>query len=393
MTGLSLALANLKPGTGKTTSAVWLAHIFVQAGNSVLLVDADPSGSALEWADLAAMDPRLAPPQAAFPFRVVALPSRDLHRRLPEIAQADDVVIIDTPQLEDHAAIALSALRYADQIVIPCAPSPIEINRTTPVREEITEVAAARDRPARSAVLLNRCVARAHSTADAREALASLDYDVLGTAVPRLEVYAQSFGRPVPGTGRQVWRRVARDLIERCPPPCPVRSGPPGHHPAQATQDQPRPESRALPAAHAADLPAPINVPHRRVTSGCPGRTAAQTSPGTASACQHVTSERKIPIVAEIAALRCRRHHRGDALRAGLRPNIHRSHVDNCLAPTWAQSLPDLLAAHRINGIWAGNWGRGRQGLQACPLASHRHPRILHSSSTSLVHSTRPGPR
>jgi chromosome partitioning protein len=248
-------LANLKPGTGKTTSAVWLAHIFVQAGNSVLLVDADPSGSALEWADLAAMDPRLAPPQAAFPFRVVALPSRDLHRRLPEIAQADDVVIIDTPQLEGHAAIALSALRYADEIVIPCAPSPIEINRTTPVREEITEVAEARDRPARSAVLLNRYVARAHSTADAREALASLDYDVLGTAVPRLEVYAQSFGRPVPGTGRQVWRRVARDLIERCPPPCPVRSGPPGHHPAQAVQDQPRPESRALPAAHSADGP------------------------------------------------------------------------------------------------------------------------------------------
>jgi len=26
MTGLSLALANFKPGTGKTTSAVWLAH-------------------------------------------------------------------------------------------------------------------------------------------------------------------------------------------------------------------------------------------------------------------------------------------------------------------------------------------------------------------------------
>ena len=59
MTALSLALANLKPGTGKTTSAVWLAHVFVQAGNRVLLVDADPSGSALEWSDLAAMDPRL----------------------------------------------------------------------------------------------------------------------------------------------------------------------------------------------------------------------------------------------------------------------------------------------------------------------------------------------
>jgi chromosome partitioning protein len=160
MTGLSLALANLKPGTGKTTSAVWLAHVFSRAGNSVLLVDADPSGSALEWSDLAAMDPRLAPRQA-FPFRIVALPSRDLHRRLPEIARDDDVVIIDTPQLEDHAAIARSALRYADEIVIPCAPSPIEVNRTTPVRDEIAEVDPARGRPARSAILLNRCITRA----------------------------------------------------------------------------------------------------------------------------------------------------------------------------------------------------------------------------------------
>jgi chromosome partitioning protein len=223
MTGLSLALANLKPGTGKTTSAVWLAHVFAQAGNTVLLVDADPSGSALEWSDLAAMAPAM-PPQAAFPFRIVALPSRELHRRLPEIARADDVVIIDAPQLEDHAAIARSALRYADEILIPCAPSPIEINRTSPVRDEIAEIEAFRDRRARSAILLNRCIARANSTADAREALAGLGYDVLATAVPRLEVYAQSFGMPIPGTGRALWRQVAHDLIERCAPLCSVRS-------------------------------------------------------------------------------------------------------------------------------------------------------------------------
>ena len=223
MTGLSLALANLKPGTGKTTSAVWLAHVFSRAGNSVLLVDADPSGSALEWSDLAAMDPRLAP-EAAFPFRIVALPSRELHRRLPEIARDDDVVIIDTPQIEDHAAIARSALRYADEIVIPCAPTPIEINRTTPVRDEIADVESLRDRAARSAVLLNRCITRAHSTADARQALQDLGFDVLATAVPRLEVYAQSFGIAVPDAGLDVWRQVARDLIARCAPPYPVRS-------------------------------------------------------------------------------------------------------------------------------------------------------------------------
>ena len=160
------------------------------------------------------MDPRQ-PPMAAFPFRIVALPSRRLHLRVPEIAQPDDVVIIDAPQLEDHSGIARSAMRYVDEILIPCAPSPIEINRTTPVREEIDEVDDLRNNPARSSVLLTRCVSRAHSTANAREALEGLGYDVLRTTVPRLEVYAQSFGLPIPETGRGVWRDVACDLNDR----------------------------------------------------------------------------------------------------------------------------------------------------------------------------------
>jgi chromosome partitioning protein len=210
----SVALLNLKPGTGKTTSAVWLAHTFAEAGHQVLLVDADPAGSALEWSDLAAMDPRL-PPSAAFPFRIVALPSRRLHLRLAEIAHPDDVVIIDAPQLEDHSGIARSAMRFVDEILIPCAPSPIEINRTTPVRDEIAELQDLRDEPARAAVLLTRCITRAHSTVTAREALSDMGYEVLPTTVPRLEIYAQSFGLPVPETGRSVWRDVAGDLNER----------------------------------------------------------------------------------------------------------------------------------------------------------------------------------
>lgn len=210
----SVAFANLKPGVGKTTSAVWLAHAFAEAGHAVLLVDADPAGSALDWSDLAAGASGLSS-RRGFPFQIVALPSRNLHRRVPEFSPADGVVVIDAPQLEDHVGIAQSALRYADEIVIPCAPTPVEINRTTPVREEIAEVEAARVRPARCAVLLNRCVARAHSAAYARQALEGLGYDVLQTTVPRLEVYAQSFGVPIPRAGRDAWRCVARELMQR----------------------------------------------------------------------------------------------------------------------------------------------------------------------------------
>jgi chromosome partitioning protein len=92
------------------------------------------------------------------------------------------------------------------------------------VREEIAEISAVRTTPARSAILLNRCIARAHSTTDAREALQDLGYDVLTTAVPRLELYAQSFGLPLKVSEHDVWRRVARELISRGAPLSSVRS-------------------------------------------------------------------------------------------------------------------------------------------------------------------------
>lgn len=202
---LIIALVNLKPGTGKTTSAVWLAHAFADMGRTVLLVDADPTASALEWSDLA----------GGFPFRIVGLPVRDLHKRVTEFARNDDVVIIDVPQLEDHEGIARSAMRAADEIVIPVAPTPIELNRSTAVQHEIAEIEPVRLRPARTAILLNRTIAHANSTIEAREALTGLGYDVLAGSVPRLEVYAQSFGAPPEPPGLPLWRFVAEQLLDR----------------------------------------------------------------------------------------------------------------------------------------------------------------------------------
>lgn len=201
---LTIAFVNSKPGTGKTTSAVWLAHAFAEH-SPVLLVDADPQGSALEWSDLA----------GGFPFRVAGLPVRDLHRRIPDFARPDEVVIIDSGQLEDHAGIARSALRVADEVVIPCAPTVVEISRTAPMRNEVDDINAGRPVPARSCVLLNRTIARANSTAEARSALEAAGMEVLPTTVPRLELFAQSYGAPPLAAAADVWRGVARDLALR----------------------------------------------------------------------------------------------------------------------------------------------------------------------------------
>jgi chromosome partitioning protein len=199
-----LALLNLKPGTAKTTSAVWLAHALHEAGRPVLLVDADPAASALEWSDLA----------DGFPFRIVGMPSKELHRRVPEIAKLNEDVIIDVPQMEDHKGIARSAMRVADELVIPVAPHGIEINRMAPVMDEINDMESARTRPARVSVLLNRVNRSSTVQQETREDLEEDGYHVLETMVPFVNRYSQSFALPVQARGTE-FEALAQELVKR----------------------------------------------------------------------------------------------------------------------------------------------------------------------------------
>lgn len=201
---LSISLVNLKPGTGKTTSAVWLAHALHARGLRVLLVDADPAASALRWSDLA----------DGFPFRVAGLPVKDLHRRIPDVAGGMDAAIVDVPQIEDHAGIARSAMRWARELILPVAPSGVELDRMAPIRKEVEDLEAVRPDGARSSVLLNRVVSGAASGPMARRVLSAQGHTVLSTTVPRLELYAQSFGAPIDARG-SAYDALATELLTR----------------------------------------------------------------------------------------------------------------------------------------------------------------------------------
>jgi chromosome partitioning protein len=205
---LAVALVNMKPGTAKTTSATWLATAFAERFPT-LGVDADPAASMLQWADLAA-------DEGGCPFRVVAMPSPKLHTRVPDIARPDEVVIMDVPQIEDHKPIAHSAMRLADEILIPVAPTPIELNRTAPVQDEIEAVEPSRLTKSRAAALLNRVVANTNSARNARDILAEdIGFDVLATSIPRQETYAQSFGMVPAAGGLALWRDVVSEILVR----------------------------------------------------------------------------------------------------------------------------------------------------------------------------------
>ncbi|GAA2738976.1 ParA family protein [Actinocorallia aurantiaca] len=201
---LSVALINLKPGTAKTTTAVWLAHALHELGEPVLFVDADPAASALEWSDLA----------GGFPFRIVGLPTRELHRRVAEIVRPGESVIIDTPQMEDHEAIVKSAMRYADELLLPVAPHGIEVNRMSPVINAIEDLDVVRPVAPRFSVVLNRINKSSSAPADYRQILTEQGYEVLQTMFPFVVRYSQSFAMEVSAAGTEA-EELARELLKR----------------------------------------------------------------------------------------------------------------------------------------------------------------------------------
>lgn len=187
-----ITVANLKGGSGKTTTTAYLAHAYAARGHSVIVVDADPQGSALRWSE-----------QGEWSIPTLALPVKDLHKRLAGIIPAStDVVVIDTPPLEQQAGIVASALRAADVAVIALAPTMSEYERLPEVWALIEDVEPLRAEPLRAAVLLNRTVPNANSTPMFRELITEAGHTVLPTTIGRRETVAQSFGGPLADLGK-----------------------------------------------------------------------------------------------------------------------------------------------------------------------------------------------
>ena len=110
-----IAVLNQKGGSGKTTIAVNLAHAFQRQGKDVMIVDADPQGTARDWSENSSVG--VCP--------VIGLDRETLARDLPAITQSYDRVVIDgPPQL---AGISASAVKVAHAVLIPVQPSPYDI--------------------------------------------------------------------------------------------------------------------------------------------------------------------------------------------------------------------------------------------------------------------------
>lgn len=174
------ALLNQKGGVGKTTLAVHIATAFSQKGFRVLLVDADPQGSALDWAACRNPDPL---------FPVIGFPKPKLHKEIPAHVQHYDHIIIDGPPRVNE--LARSAIMSSDFIVIPVQPSPYDVWAAKEIVDLVNEAVTFKEN-IKSAFVINRKIVNTAIGRDVKEALAGYEVRVLNTHIGQRVVFAES---------------------------------------------------------------------------------------------------------------------------------------------------------------------------------------------------------
>ena len=122
----TIMLLNAKGGSGKSTLATNLAAYYAAQGRSVVLADFDPQSSSLAWLGVR--------PQERPPIRGVAA-----FRESPRVAPDTDYVIMDAPSGR-HGTHLVSLIRYAQTIIVPVLPSPMDIRAAPQFVDEICRV-------------------------------------------------------------------------------------------------------------------------------------------------------------------------------------------------------------------------------------------------------------
>lgn len=120
---MRIAFVNQKGGVGKTTLAVNVADAIARRGKRVLLIDADPQGSALDWA--AAREESHNEEEGDVLFSVVGLPTNFIHKELAPLGRDYDCVVIDGPPRVNKVTTA--AIMASDLVLIPVQPSPYDV--------------------------------------------------------------------------------------------------------------------------------------------------------------------------------------------------------------------------------------------------------------------------
>jgi chromosome partitioning protein len=175
-----ISIQNQKGGVGKTTLAVHISHALALRDEPTLLLDADPQGSARDWAAARKSQP---------PFSVVGLDRPTIHRDLPAIAKNYAHVVIDgPPRVTD---LARSAIAAADLVLIPVQPSPYDVWAAQEVINLIKEASVFKE-SLKSVFVINRKIVNTAIGRDVAEALSGYGVPVLRSQICQRVSFAES---------------------------------------------------------------------------------------------------------------------------------------------------------------------------------------------------------
>lgn len=175
-----IAILNQKGGVGKTTLAVHIATALAQRGTKVLLVDADPQSSSLDWSASRGGE-------ALFP--VIGLPKPSLHRDMPALAADYQAVVIDGPPRVNE--LARSAIMASDLVLVPVQPSPYDVWAAEEIIDLLKEASVFKEK-LKSAFVINRKIANTAIGRDVKDALSEYPLPVLNAQISQRVGFAES---------------------------------------------------------------------------------------------------------------------------------------------------------------------------------------------------------
>lgn len=174
-----IAVLNQKGGSGKTTIATQLVRALQLEGADVLLVDSDPQGSARDWA--AAHEDQ--------PVPVVGIDRPIIEKSLKSIGRKDHIVIDGAPQIE---ALAVSAIKAADFILIPVQPSPYDVWATADLVDLVKTRIEVMDGRLKAAFVISRAIKGTKIGNEITAALADYGLPVLASRIIQRVIYPTS---------------------------------------------------------------------------------------------------------------------------------------------------------------------------------------------------------
>ena len=207
---LIIAVVGRKGGIGKTTVSVHLAGELAARGRRAALIDADPQGSAAQWA---------APGKLPLPVEHLPVSVDKLKPWVERMRRVEaDVVILDCPPHLDAALGA--AVGLADLAILPCGPSGLDMMAMGEVLAVVRQ--ARQHRHGKPAVMIvpNRVDRR---TAEGRELVDELEKlgEPVGPSLAYRSAFVRAFntgdtvGAFAPGSAADSEVKALADAIER----------------------------------------------------------------------------------------------------------------------------------------------------------------------------------